>query len=101
VAHRITAADRRLLPAFKRHPFGPHSPALQRLLAVLRAGPAAGRHVLITRKPNAEWGLGRLTGRRGEAIEVIPGPTFTDRGTAEWAVLKLRWQALTGEELPD
>lgn len=100
MSYRPTAADRRLLAAFRRNPTGRQSPALQYLLAVLRRGGAAGRYVLVERRPYTEWVLGRLTGVRGEAVEIIPDQVFTDWGAAEWAVARLRWQALTGTELP-
>jgi hypothetical protein len=90
-----------LAAEFKARPFGPHTPDLQHVLNLMRAMPLAGRHVLLTVKRKKEWVLGRLSGERGKPVEVLPGYRFTDPAEAEWTVFKLRWQALTGEALPE
>ena len=84
---------------FKARPFGPHSPALARLVTRMRWCEVAGRHVLVTRVPHREWVLGRLSGERGRDLELLPDQVFTSRAEAEWAVFKLRWRAITGETL--
>lgn len=90
-----------LAAEFKARPFGPHSPDLQHVLNLMRALPLAGRHVLMVVKRKREWALGRLSGERGEPVEIIPGYRFTDPAEAEWTVFKLRWQAITGQTLSD
>ena len=49
-------------------------------------------------RPFREWKLARHGGRK-RPIEIYPNQVFHSREEAEWAVLKLRWQELTGEEL--
>lgn len=90
-----------LAAEFKVRPFGPHSPDLQHVLNLMRALPLAGRHVLVVVKRKREWALGRLSGERGEPVEILPGYRFTDPAEAEWTVFKLRWQAITGQTLSD
>lgn len=87
--------------AFRRAPYGPHGPALQRVVNILRGPPAAGKYVLVCTKPHREWVLGRLPGAPDKPVEVLAEPVFTDLAAAEWAVFKLRWQARTGEVLED
>jgi hypothetical protein len=90
-----------LAAEFKARPFGPHSPDLQHVLNLMRATPLAGRHVLVVVKRKREWALGTLSGERGRPVEILPGYRFTDPAEGEWAVFKLRWQALTGAALTD
>jgi hypothetical protein len=71
---------------FRANPFGEHSPDLQYLLNLMR-------------RPGARWTLavvrpgGREPPRRTNVV-------FTDLKEAEWHVFKLRWAALSGEDLP-
>src|SRR5690606_2161697 len=55
--YKISQWDRQWIDEMRQNPLGPHSPNLQRVLNTLRAGPAKGRYVLVTRKPFAEWVL--------------------------------------------
>ena len=88
-----------LARAFRARPFGPHGPELQRIVTRMRWCEVVGRHVLVTRIPHREWVLGRLSGKRGADVELLEDQVFTSRAEAEWAVFKLRWQAVTGETL--
>ena len=88
-----------LAMAFRDTPRGPHGEELRRVLHRMRSGPLQGKYVLLVRKPGAEWVLARLTGKRGEAPEVLADQVFHSLDAAEWAVFKLRWEALTGRTL--
>ena len=83
---------------FRRRPFGLHSPELQAVLIRMRSLPVEGKHCLIVEKPRARWLLARMEGTPLRPVPV-PGIVFTDPAEAEWAVFKLRWQALTGHDL--
>ncbi|MEZ5666338.1 MAG: hypothetical protein R3F55_02685 [Alphaproteobacteria bacterium] len=96
--YKITQWDRQWVDEMRQNPMGPHSPNLQRVLNTLRAGPAKGRHVLVTRKPFAEWVLAVHQGY-GKPFRILEDQVFTDRAAAEWHVFKLRWKAHTGEDL--
>lgn len=87
---------------FRARPYGPHSADLQRMLNIMRAGPYPGRYVLIQRKLGDPFELARLGAQRGDPPTVL-GPIYATRPEAEWAVFKLRWEALTGHplELPE
>ena len=95
----VDASRTDLAREFKANPFGPHRPELQRIVTRLRWCEVPGRHVLVTRVPHREWVLGRLSGRRGVDVELLEDQVFTSRAEAEWAVFKLRWEAVTGEPL--
>lgn len=97
--YQITAEDRIHVAEFRARPFGRHSPDLQRILNAMRGGPLAGKYVLVCTRPFREWKLARHPGRPGLPIEVVDGPVFASREEAEWAVFKLRWKDLTGEDL--
>ena len=95
----IDATRLDLARAFKAKPYGPHSPDLQHVVNRMRWSPLAGRHVLLTRVPYREWVLARLTGRRGEPPVVDESRVFHSLAEAEWAVFRLRWEAITGQPL--
>jgi hypothetical protein len=85
---------------FKARPYGRHSGELQCVLNRMRGGPNAGRYVLVATERHREWALARMGARPGDPLEPVPGVVFRSRADAEWAVFKLRWQALTGRALP-
>ena len=95
----LSPEDRRYAKEFRASPFGPHSPRLQQIVNVFRAGPANGKFVLIATSPHREWALGRLTGERACLVEVFEDCTFTSLVEAEWEVFKLRWVANRGPAL--
>lgn len=97
--YRITDDDLQHAADFKAGPLGTPSPGLQRVMNLLRGGPKAGKYVLIVREPFRRWVLGRLPAERGQPMEILEGPVFTDLAVAEWTVFKLRWQAHTGRDL--
>lgn len=88
-----------LAAEFKAKPFGPHSPALQRIVTRMRCGELEGRYVLVTKVRHREWVLGQLSGKRGVDVVLSEDQVFTSREAAEWAVFKLRWEAITGAVL--
>ena len=95
----IDPARTDLARQFRDRPFGPHSPDLQHIVNRMRWSPLAGRHVLVTRVPYREWVLATLTGVRGDAPVVDESRVFHSLEEAEWAVFRLRWQAITGQPL--
>lgn len=95
----IDASRKDLVAEFRKTPVGHQSVELKKLMNVMRGEGFPGKHVLICTKPYEEWRLGRLSGVRGKAIEVVEGVVYTSIEEAEWEVFKIRWKALTGEEL--
>ncbi|CAN5633141.1 hypothetical protein BH10ACT9_BH10ACT9_61060 [soil metagenome] len=83
---------------FMATPVGLHTPGLQRVLNVLRGEPLTGKHVLIEIVPHRQWRLGRLTGERGRAVDLLD-TVFTDLETAEREVFLLRWKEHVGQDL--
>lgn len=88
-----------LIEEFRRQPVGRHSGDLRRLLNALRTHPGLPPYVLVCTVPQREWRLATKVPRRGTPVELIDGHVHTDPLAAEWAVFKLRWKALTGEDL--
>ena len=84
---------------FKKNPYGPHGAELQRVLNRMRWEPLKGKYVLVCTEPHKKWILAELTGERGKPVTLHPEHEFTDIGTAEWAVFKLRWKRITGQEI--
>ncbi|MFM9841930.1 MAG: hypothetical protein ACKVOI_03070 [Dongiaceae bacterium] len=99
--YRIKQEDITHIDEFRAKPVGKHGPALQRLLNAMRGVPQAGKFVLVCVKPHREWVVGRLTGVRGDAVEVIPDLRFTDLNAAEMAIFRRRWKQHTGADLPE
>ncbi len=100
--YRISEADKVYAAEFKRNLDAGnwfHSPGLQRVLNAMRGGPCAGKYVLVVDEPFRRWSLGRIPGKRGDPIEIVPGHRFHSLKEAEWEVFKLRWQQHTGETL--
>jgi hypothetical protein len=93
--------DLNLAWAFKANPWGPHEPALQRLVNRMRWEPIAGKHVVVRNKSHTVWSLARLPDRRGKAIEFIAGEVFDSLEDAEWAVFKRRWETMTGNAIDE
>ncbi len=87
-----------LAEEFKRKPYGRHSAELQRVLNRMRSEPFEGHYVLLRDGPSGPWRLAQL-GRRPQDPIIPTGDVFTDKMAAEWAVFKLRWKRLTGQDL--
>src|SRR5579862_9084944 len=86
---------------FRARPIGQHSPALERLLTLMRGGPMAGKYCLVATKPHQEWVVAQLSGVRGVGPTLLGDQVFHSVEDAEWAVFKLRWKALGGAEIDD
>lgn len=90
--------DRDVSEAFRRQPFGQHSPALQRILIKMRAQSMSGKYALLVRERHKEWVLVRMTGSATEPIEIIEEHVFTSLEEAEWFVFEERWREYTEGE---
>jgi hypothetical protein len=97
--YRIKPEDRIHVAEFRERPSGKHSPDLQRILNTMRSGPLEGKYVLVCTRPFREWRLARHPGRPGAPVQMLEGHVFASREEGEWAVFRLRWKELTGEEL--
>lgn len=95
----IKARGPELYAEYCRTPIGAHSPDLQFVLQHFRKAPVKGKYVLVARVPHKEWVLGRLTGTRGNPVEINEDVIFNDLEDAERHVFRLRWQDLTGVDL--
>lgn len=89
-----------LVSEFRSSPLGAHSPELRRMLAKIRWGMPQGRLVLVVLEPGKLWRLARVPAERGAPMPFLDDQTFTSTAAAEWHVFKLRWQELTGVQLP-
>ncbi|MFO1037097.1 MAG: hypothetical protein U1E45_09660 [Geminicoccaceae bacterium] len=97
--YQIRPEDRLLVDEFRRQPYGGrYSPDLQRILNLMRSAPMEGKYILLCTRPFAEWKLARHHGRK-KPIEVFHDQVFHSREEAEWAVFRLRWKELTGDDL--
>ena len=97
--YRFDASRLDLAHEYKARPFGEHSPDLQYLLNFMRRPGPEPFHVLMTDRAGERWTLAVVRSgarERPRRTNVV----FTDLKEAEWHVFKLRWAALSGEELP-
>jgi hypothetical protein len=88
-----------LAAEFKARPYGEHSPDLQYLLNLMRKPRGEPFHVLVMTVPGEQWTLAVME-PGAPAPARLTNTVFTSLEEAEWHVFKLRWQALTGAELP-
>ena len=88
-----------LAEEFKATPWGEHSPDLQYLLNLMRKPGREPFPMLVMTEPYRRWTLAFMD-------PVRPGPprmtntTFDHPRDAEWHVFKMRWKAMTGDDLP-
>ncbi len=88
-----------LAQEFKAKPFGEHSPDLQYLLNLMRKPGLEPFHVLVMSAGGERWTLALMqAGAKGPPQ--LTNTVFPSLEAAEWHVFRLRWQALTGRELP-
>lgn len=97
--YKIGERDRGAIDEFDATPIGHHSPALQRVLNVIRGQPVEGKYVLVCTKPHKEWQLAQLTGERGKPARMLKGVVFGDLETAEREVFRRCWKQQTGAGL--
>lgn len=95
----IDKSRKDLVEAFRAQPIGRHGPELRDLLNRMRQAPGVPDYILICTQPHREWLLATKAPARGAPVELVQGYRFTSPEEAEWCVFKLRWKALTGEEL--
>jgi hypothetical protein len=97
--YEIDASRIDLAREFKARPYGEHSPDLQALLNLMRRPRAEPFHVLVVTEAGLRWTLALMEpGAKGPPQ--LTNTVFTSLEAAEWHVFKLRWQALSGQELP-
>ena len=84
---------------FKAKPFGEHSPDLQYLLHLMRMPADRPFHALLMTKPYEQWTLAVIDPAMKEPPR-LTNQVFCKLEEAEWAVFKLRWEALAGSECP-
>lgn len=89
-----TAAEASRIRRLRASPLGPYDLDVQAMLLPLRNAPAAAKLALLRVPDPPSWALVRLGGR-GRPVEVLP-PRWSSLAEAEWAVFRLRWQALYG-----
>ena len=94
--YKISADDRAVVEEFNAKPIGHHSPALQRVLNVIRGQPVRDKYVLICTKPHKEWTLGQLSGERGKPVKILKDQVFTSVADAEREIFRRRWERHTG-----
>ena len=97
--HRVDPSRLDLAREFKRHPTGPHSPELQRLLKLLRWEPIDSRFVVVQPERDGPWYLAHTTGPKGHALEMFWEHAYETLGDAHWALFRARWQQHTGQPL--
>ena len=87
-----------LAQEFRGRPHGRHSAQLQRVLNRMRSEPFAGRYILVHEHKGQPYRLARLGITPSDPISYT-GDTFVTLAEAEWAVFKLRWRRLFGNDL--
>jgi len=99
--YRIDPKALHLAREFRDNPIGHHSPDLELVLNVLRAGSVQGKYCLVCTRPFQEWPLARLSGQRGLPPEILHNRVYHSIADAEWDVFKLRWADVTGHTIDD
>jgi hypothetical protein len=92
--------DTALAAEFRACPLGHHSPALQRLLRVFRTLPVAGKHAALRVDDRRAWVIVAFNGIKGQPLVPVSDQVYTDWSAVEWAVFRLRWRQVFGEDLP-
>jgi hypothetical protein len=100
ITARIEQLPLELAHEFRRKPFGRHSNALQALLDRMRGEPIWGKPILLLVKPNAEWRLAFMSEAPPLRATIREDMVFTRLEDAEWYIFRMRWQRMTGQELP-
>ncbi|MGQ4807601.1 N,N-dimethylformamidase beta subunit [Candidatus Entotheonellaceae bacterium PAL068K] len=97
--HSVDPERLDLAREFKHNPTGPHSPALQKLLKLLRWEPIAGRFVVVQPRRQGPWYLARTTGPKGHPLEIFYAHGYETQARAHWALFRKRWEQHTGQAL--
>jgi len=96
----IDPARKDLVDEFRAKPVGRQSGDLRRLLNAMRRHPDLPPYILVCTRAQREWHLATKPAGRGAVTTLLDHPPFSDPLEAEWQVFRLRWKALTGEDLP-
>ena len=88
-----------LVEEFRKNPGGPYSPELTLVVNRLRVMPMADRHILVCTLRGREWTLAKMPSKRGATLEFFEDRVFDDYSEGVWEVFKMRWQAVTGQDL--
>ena len=84
---------------FKTTPYGLHSSELQALLNAMRRGPHKARYAVFCTVPGREWMLVQLSGEPAGPVTFHDDVVFSSFEDAEWHVFRLRWKAMSGQDL--
>ncbi len=57
------------------------------------------RYILVCTKRGREWTLAKMPTVRGTKLELFEDRVFDDYDAASWEVFRMRWKAVTGEDL--
>lgn len=97
----VDKPDRSVAEEFRKQPIGHHSPELERVLFLFRGQDMKDKYVLVEDEPFKKWRIGKLTGKRGDPVQLEGDEVYTSIETAEWEIFKRRWKKHFGEELDD
>ena len=97
--HQIDPTRTDLIAEFDANPDGPHSHELALVLNRLRIGPLEERYIVVCTKPRQAWAVARMPIERGQPLEFVDGAVFDNADDASRRVFRLRWQAVTGQEV--
>ena len=65
----------------------------------LRLGPMEERTIMVCTKRGREWTLAKMPTVRGAKVELYEDLVFADYYAAGWEIFRMRWKAVTGEEI--
>lgn len=100
MTYRLDPARIDLAREFIARPYGIHSDELQRALNLMRGEyQPNGRLITLCMRRHKEWVIGRMGKNPLDPIVRVDDRVFSSFEDAEWAIFKLRWKELTGEEL--
>ncbi len=97
--YEIDPARTDLAEEYKQNPGGPYSPELTLLVNRLRLGPMEERTIMVCTKRGCEWTLAKMPTVRGAKVELYEDLVFADYYAAAWEIFRMRWKAVTGEEI--
>jgi hypothetical protein len=97
--YKIDPSRSDLVEEFRNNPGGPYSSELTLIVNRLRLMPVADRHVLVCTRRAREWVLAKIPSTRGAKVELFEDQVFDNYDEAVWAVFKMRWQTVTGQNL--
>ena len=97
--YEIDPSRKDLVEEFRGNPGGPYSPELTLLVNRLRLGPMEERYILVCTKRGRKWTLAKMPTVRGAKLELFEYRVFDDYDAASWEVFRMRWTAVTGEDL--